>query len=122
MERRGSVWFDGKGTAGRSDGISGETGREGAFNHAIVQSARLVARSRGLTAGAASAAMIDTVNFAPLTWSELIAVGAVQQIRIHPGGKAGTGRGDVALDLHAAGVHPPPIGRTLLGPIRYGRH
>src|SRR5882672_5416631 len=122
LDLRGSVSFSGKGTPGGIDGISGATVSARAFNHAIVQSARLVARSRGLTAGAASAAMIDTVNFSPLTWSELIAVGAVQQIRIHPGGKAGTGSEDVALDLHAAVVNPASIGRNLLGPMRYGEH
>jgi len=80
----------------------------------------LVARSRGLTTGAASAAMVDTASFKPLTWSELIAAGAVERMRIHDGGKAGTGSRDVALDLYAAVVNPASIGRNLLGAMRYG--
>ncbi len=118
----GSISLSGKGTPGGIDGISGATVSARAFNHAIVQSARLVARSRGLTAGAASAAMIDTVKFEPLTWSELIAAGAVQRIRIPQGGKAGTGNQDLALELHAAVVNPTSIGRNLLGPMRYGEN
>jgi len=120
LDLRGSISFSGQGTPGGIDGISGATVSARAFHHAIVQSARLVARSRGLTAGAASAAMIDTVNFAPLTWPELIAAGAVERIRIPQGGKAGTGSEDVALELHAAAVTPASIGRNLLGPMRHG--
>jgi polyferredoxin len=41
-------------------------------------------------------------------------------MRIHDGGKAGTGSQDVALDLYAAVVNPASIGRNLLGPMRYG--
>lgn len=122
LDLGGSVSFSGKGTPGGIDGISGATVSARAFHHAIVQSARLVARSRGLTAGAASAAMIDTVNFAPLTWPELIAAGAIQRMRIHHGGKAGTDSQDVALELEAAVVNPVSIGRNLLGPMRYGEH
>ena len=91
-----------------------------AFYHAIVLSARLVARSRGLTAGAASTAMVDIASFEPLTWPELIAAGAIQKIQIHDGGNAGTGSQDVALELHAAVLNPPSIGRNLLGGMRYG--
>jgi NosR/NirI family nitrous oxide reductase transcriptional regulator len=117
LDLGGSVSFSGKGTPGGIDGISGATVSARAFHHAILQSARLVARSRGLAAGAASTAMIDTVNFAPLTWPELVAAGAVQRIRIPLGGK---GSQDVALDLEAAVVNPTSIGRNLLGPMRYG--
>jgi len=66
--------------------------------------------------------MVDIASFEPLTWSELIAAGAVERIRIHHGGKAGTGSQDVALELHAAVLNPPSIGRNLLGPMRYGEH
>jgi transcriptional regulator of nitric oxide reductase/NAD-dependent dihydropyrimidine dehydrogenase PreA subunit len=122
LDLGGSISFSGQGTPGGIDGISSATVSARAFNHAIVQSARLVARSRGLTAGAASTAMVDTANFEPLTWSELIAAGAVERIRIHDGGKAGTGSQDVALELHAAVINPASIGRNLLGPMRYGEH
>ena len=122
LDLGGSTSFSGPGAPGRIDGISSATVSARAFHHAIIQSARLVARSRGLTAGATSTAMIDTANFAPLTWSELVAAGAVQQIRIHDGGKADTDSQDVALELHAAMVNPASIGRNLLGPMRYGEH
>lgn len=122
LDLGGSISFSGQGTPGGIDGISSATVSARAFHHAIVQSARLVARSRGLTAGAASTAMIDTANFEPLTWSELIAAGAVERIRIHHGGKVGTGSQDVALELHAAMVNPASIGRNLLGPMRYVEH
>src|SRR4051812_4557187 len=117
----GSVSLSGKGTPGGIDGISGATVSARAFNHAIVQSARLVARSRGLTTGAASAAMIDTAKFEPLTWSELIAARAVEKMQIHDD-TAGTNNQDVALELHAAMLNPTSIGRNLLGPMRYGEH
>jgi transcriptional regulator of nitric oxide reductase len=99
LDPGGSISLSGRGTPGGIDGISSATVSARAFNTAIVQSARLVARSRGLAAGAASAAMIDIASFEPLTWSELIAAGAVQRIQIHDGGNAGTGGKDVALEL-----------------------
>ncbi|MCW5622399.1 MAG: 4Fe-4S binding protein, partial [Burkholderiales bacterium] len=116
----GSISFSSQDTPGDIDGISGATVSARAFHHAIVESARLVARSRGLTAGAASTAMVDMANFQPLTWSELVAAGAVQRIQIHHPGKAGADSQDVALDLHAAVVNPTSIGRNLLGSMRYG--
>jgi transcriptional regulator of nitric oxide reductase/NAD-dependent dihydropyrimidine dehydrogenase PreA subunit len=122
LDPGGSISLSGRGTPGGIDGISSATVSARAFNHAIVQSARLVARSRGLTAGAASTAMVDIASFEPLTWSELIAAGAIERIRIHHGGKAGTGSQDVALELYAAVLNPPSIGRNLLGPMRYGEH
>jgi polyferredoxin len=64
--------------------------------------------------------MVDTASFKPLTWSELIAAGAVERMRIHDGGKAGTGSQDDALDLYATVVNPASIGRNLLGAMRYG--
>lgn len=122
LDLGGSISFSSQGTPGNINGISGATVSARAFHHAIVQGARLVAHSRGLTSGAASAAMIDTANFEPLTWPELIAAGAVERIQIHDGGKAGTGSQGVALDLYAAAVNPASIGRNLLGATRYGEH
>ena len=109
----------GQGTPGSINGISGATVSARAFNQAIVQSARLVAHSRGLTAGAASTAMVDTSSFKPMTWPELIANGSVARMQISAGGKAGAGSQDVALDLYAAAVNPATIGRNLLGSTRY---
>ncbi len=115
-----SISLSGKGTPGGIDGISSATVSARAFNNAIVQSARLVARSRGLTVGAASTAMVDIASFEPLTWSQLVAAGAVQRIRIHHGGKVDAAEQDVALELDAALVSPASIGRNLLGTVRYG--
>ena len=117
-----SISLSGRGTPGGIDGISSATVSARAFNTAIVQSARLVARSRGLAAGAASAAMMDIASFQPMTWSEVIAAGAVQRIQIHDGGNTGTAGQDVALELYAAVANPASIGRNLLGAMRYGEH
>lgn len=122
LDPGGSVALSGRGTPGGIDGISSATVSARAFNLAIVQSARLVARSRGLSSGGGAAAMVDIASFEPLTWSELIAAGAVKRYQIHHGGKAGPGSQDVALELHAAVVTPASIGRNLLGPMRYGEH
>src|SRR3954454_9346983 len=122
LDLGGSISLSGKGTPGGINGISGATVSARAFNHAIVQSARLVARSRGLATGAASAAMIDTAKFVPLTWQELIAADAIQRMQIHADGTAGTGNQDVALELHAAMLNPTSVGRKLLGPMRYGEY
>ena len=77
LDPGGSISLSGRGTPGGIDGISSATVSARAFNNAIVQSARLVARSRGLTVGAASTAMVDIANFEPLTWPELVAAGAL---------------------------------------------
>jgi transcriptional regulator of nitric oxide reductase/NAD-dependent dihydropyrimidine dehydrogenase PreA subunit len=122
LDPGGSISLSGRGTPGGIDGISSATVSARAFNNAIVQAARLVARSRGLMVGAASTAMVDIASFEPLTWSQLIAAGAVERIRIPLGRKAGTGSQDAALELHAAVVNPASIGRNLLGTVRYGEH
>lgn len=122
LDPGGSISLSGRGTPGGIDGISSATVSARAFNNAIVQSARLVARSRGLGAGGASIAMVDIASFQPMTWSELIAAGAVERIRIPLGGKAGTGSEDAALELYAAVVNPASIGRNLLGTVRYGEN
>src|SRR6185503_20977771 len=56
LDPGGSVSLSGRGTPGGIDGISSATVSARAFNNAIIQSARLVARSRGLTAGGTSTA------------------------------------------------------------------
>jgi NosR/NirI family transcriptional regulator, nitrous oxide reductase regulator len=122
LDPGGALSFSGRGTPGGIDGISSATVSARAFNNAIVQSARLVARSRGLAVGAASTAMVDTASFERLTWPELVAAGAVKDIRIPLGGKTGNGSQDAALDLNVAAISPASIGRNLLGPMRYGEH
>jgi len=111
-----------QGGAGGIDGISSATVSARAFHSAIVQSALLVARSRGLAAGGASTAMVDIAKFEPLAWAELVAAGAVKRMRMEAPGTAGSDGQDVALDLHAAIISPASIGRNLLGRMRYGEH
>ena len=48
LDPSGSISLSGRGTPGGIDGISSATVSARAFNNAIIQSARLVARSRGL--------------------------------------------------------------------------
>lgn len=115
-----AVSISGQGTKGDIDGISSATVSARAFHHAIVQSTRKVARARGLMAGAASTAMVDTLSFEPLSWSQLVANGAIQQIQIDTAGNAGEDGQSVVLDLYAAVVNPVSIGRNLLGNMRYG--
>ena len=117
-----SFSLSGRNTPDGIDGISSATVSARAFNHAIVQSARLVAHARGLSARATSTAMVDIASFEPLTWSELVAAGAIERIRIHDGGKADAGKQNVALELYAAALTPPSVGRNLLGAMRYGEH
>jgi NosR/NirI family nitrous oxide reductase transcriptional regulator len=120
LDLSGSISISGQGMKGDIDGISSATVSARAFHHAIVQSTRMVARSHGLMAGGESTAMVDVWKFEPLSWSELIAAGAVEQIRIHKAGRADEDREDVALELFAALVNPASIGRNLLGNMRYG--
>jgi transcriptional regulator of nitric oxide reductase/NAD-dependent dihydropyrimidine dehydrogenase PreA subunit len=116
------ISLSGHGTPGGIDGISSATVSARAFNNAIIQSARLVARARGLTPGAASIAMVDTASFEPLTWPELVAADAVERIRIPLSANAGAAGQDSALELYAAVANPASIGRNLLGPMRYGEY
>lgn len=112
----GPITFSSPDAPGNIDGISSATVSARAFHHAIVESARMVARSRGLTAGATSTAMVDTVNFEPLTWTELLATGAVRQARI----PIDPGKPDAVLELYATAANPASVGRNLLGAMRFG--
>ncbi len=122
LDLGGSISMTGKGTPGGIDGISSATVSARAFHNSIVLAARLVARAHGLGAGAGSAAMVDMANFEPLTWSELIETGAIQRTLIHDAGTAGTDGQEVTLELQAAAINAPSIGRNLLGAMRYGEH
>jgi transcriptional regulator of nitric oxide reductase len=117
-----SISLSGKGTPGGIDGISSATVSARAFNHAIVQSARLVARSRGLGSGAWTSAMLDTVSFKPMTWAELVASGAIARIEIPRNGRTAAGAEGPALELYATMATPSTIGRNLLGAMRYGEY
>jgi len=117
-----SISLTGAGTDGGIDGISSATVSARAFHHAIIQSARLVARSLGLASGAGAAAMVDISSFEPLTWSDLIATGAIKRIQIDAGDKEGAGSDDGALELYTGVVSPASIGRNLLGAMRYGEY
>ena len=120
LDLGGSISISGQGRTGDIHGISSATVSARAFHHAIVQSTRMVARSHGLMAGAASTAMVDVWKFDPLSWSELIAAGAAQKIQIDGVSKIGEDSGSDTLDLYVAVVNPASIGRNLLGNMRYG--
>ena len=120
LDLGGSISISGQGRAGDIHGISSATVSARAFHYAIVQSTRMVARSHGLMAGAASTAMVDVWSFEPLSWSELIAAGAVEQIHIYDASKVGEDSQSDTLDLYTAAVNPASIGRNLLGNMRYG--
>jgi NosR/NirI family nitrous oxide reductase transcriptional regulator len=120
LDLGGSVSISGQGRTGDIDGISSATVSARAFHHAIVQSTRMVARSHGLMAGTASTAMVDVWKFEPLSWSELIAAGAVEKIQIQSVSKASEDSPPDALDLYVAVLNPASIGRNLLGNMRYG--
>jgi transcriptional regulator of nitric oxide reductase/NAD-dependent dihydropyrimidine dehydrogenase PreA subunit len=122
LDPNGSISLSGRGTPGGIDGISSATVSARAFNNAIVQSARLVARSRGLAVGGAATAMVDIASFQPLTWAELVTAGAVARIQVPLQRKTGAGGDDAVLELYAALVNPASIGRNLLGTVRYGEY
>ncbi len=120
LDMGGSVSISGQGTEGDIHGISSATVSARAFHHAIVQSTRMVARSHGFMAGAASKAMVDVWKFETLSWSGLVATGAVKNIQIDGVGEAGKDGPSDTLDLYAAVVNPASVGRNLLGNMRYG--
>ncbi|MGI9334487.1 MAG: 4Fe-4S binding protein, partial [Gammaproteobacteria bacterium] len=112
------------GSAGTADidGISSATVSARAFHHAIIQSARTVARSRGLRSGGAFVATVDTLNFEPLAWSQLMDSGAVRRVVVRGEDVGRPGDEDLITDLHIAMLSPPSIGRSLLGAMRHGNH
>jgi len=113
----------------RIDAVSGATVSSVVMNDAVLRAARAVARSRGLLGDAAAA--LDLDSFAPASWDELLAEGALARLRLsnatvdaalaRVGGGAygppGMTRDPAAtfIDLYVGLATPAAIGRNLLG-------
>ena len=65
---------------GTLDGISSATISAVLFNEAILRSARLVARSRGVSI--VDKPMVDTINFEPRPFADLLAEGSVAHVEV----------------------------------------
>lgn len=103
--------------AGEIDGISGATVSARAFHHAIVQSARTVARSLGLIGDARNTPVVDMLSFEPLGWNELLATGAVQGHDLQDTSLVQSGindAGDELAKIYIALLTPASIGRNLV--------
>lgn len=105
------------------DAISGATVSSLVINDAILRSARLVARSRGILEEPASGTL-DPDFFEAADWRALVRDGSVatrQVVDESPpaAGTGGTQAPTVLLDVAVALVNPPRIGRNLLGDRLY---
>lgn len=106
LEFGSAIGISGGGQKGHIDGISSATVSARSFHHAIIQSARMVARSRGLRTGDGSAAAVDTLHFEPLTWTELVDSGAVRRLVVRGKDVGRMGDEDLVIDLHVALLTP----------------
>ncbi len=120
---------------GTLDGISSATISAVLFNEAVLDSARKVARERGLRLNDEPA--VDLIAYEAATLSELIADGSIARLTVSEADLAESAVGYPALasardrfggehlddttliELLVAPVHPPTIGRNLLGQSRY---
>ena len=109
------------------DVISRATVSTGVIRDAILRTARTLAIGRGLVGGAGQG--VDRVTFSPATWADLAAEGALANVTA-PMAQARAALSDANvplpetgdfLDLHAAVLDPPTIGRNLLGPQPFNR-
>ncbi len=110
------------------DGVSRVTTSSMLFADAILRSARLVARARGIDLAAAGGRRLDIERFAAMTWPELEADGSVakraisrRDIAAASGGEAADG-GAVEVELWTALIDPAGIGVHLLGRHGHGRY
>jgi NosR/NirI family nitrite reductase transcriptional regulator len=118
-----------KDSAGLPPIIARATVSTGVIRDAIVRTARTVAIGHGLLAG--KGAGIDRVSFEPRTWDELTRDGSVAHVALNLT-EAAQRFGPIAnplptesapfIELWAAIVDPPTIGRNLLGHLAYTRH
>ena len=117
LDYTGMVRMSAGGQPGEIDGISTATISARSFHHAIIQSARSVARSRNLHGGEMLSASVDVLHFEPLSWAELIDSGAVQRLEIRTD-KESESRADESsgetTELHIALLNPASVGRNLL--------
>ncbi len=112
--------------AGAPDVISRATVSTGVIRDSILRTGRTLALSRGLLSGG----RIERVTFAPHSWAELTAMGAIRSRAVTmteaaqalAGADTPPAPGDgYFLDLHVAVLDPPEIGRNILGQQAYTR-
>ena len=109
------------------DAISGATASSAVITDAIMRSARIVARARGILQAANDAAGLDLDDFEPLDWNGLLRSESVARLTLSH--RAVDERIGVPLegvspdgnfiDLYVALVSPALIGRNLLGERNY---
>ena len=119
------------------DAVSRATTSSVLISDAIIRGARIVARSRGILATAkAERAHLDVDRFAPATWPELEASGALGHLHLSYGdiraklpgngaaklGDPTAGPSDAFLDFYIAVVSPAAIGINLLGDTWFGQY
>jgi len=113
-------------TGGRGvDGVAGATISATAMHGAIIQSARKVARLKGLIDTAGGPLMLDRDSYESLAWSALVDLGAVAKLHVSEADVRGdSGAGDDAplIDLYTAIATPAGIGRNLFGDKWYNHH
>ena len=107
--------------AGLPDVISRATVSTGVIRDGILRTARTLAIGRGLIAGGGG---LDRVSLAPATWDQLLAMGALAEVRVSmteasqalAGAKVPVPPGDGDfLHLWAGVIDTPTVGQTLLG-------
>jgi NosR/NirI family transcriptional regulator, nitrous oxide reductase regulator len=119
------------------DAVSRATTSSVLISDAIIRGARIVARSRGILASTqAGRAHLDVDRFAPATWPELEASGAVGHLHLSYGdiraklpgngaakiGDPSAAPSDAFLDFYIALVSPAAIGINLLGDTWFGQY
>ncbi len=127
---RNPVRVERHGTTGADtvDAVSGATISSVVINDAILRSARVVARSRGLLEQPSA---LDFDRFEPADWKSLLANGSLVNLRISVGelqsrlaaeraryfadGAAPTDANAAFLDLYAGLATPARVGRNILG-------
>lgn len=122
LDYTGAVRLSAGGQSGDIDGISTATISARAFHHAIIQSARSVARSRGLRSGEMLSASVDVLRFEPLNWIELVDSGVVKKLEIyHQSAENSNGDEDAGgtTELHVALLNPASVGRNLVSRSTY---
>ena len=124
-----SLYVSGGGEHGDIDGITSATISARAFHQAIIQSARLVTQTRGLRAGSASSSAVDTLNFQPATWAELLQSGAIVRLQVtgtdlgdHPLTRSLQNDTEPLIDLYMALLNPTSVGRNLLNRWWHSRY
>ncbi|MFQ5467007.1 MAG: 4Fe-4S binding protein, partial [Kiloniellaceae bacterium] len=104
------------------DAVSGASVSSAVIRDAILRAGRATASARGLLGDPADRLRLDRATFAPATWRELLAEGAIATRRVAQGGAARALAGppperpeSLFIELYAALATPPSLGQNLLG-------